>query len=251
MLPLMILRLLGVDISQELTTLIVYVVSMSVALGFVIWQLRHHGIKPRVSLVSKMSITPALILWGVVMILASGVVIEPLLDLFPSQYLDMLNQTIGRGGLAIVTTVVLAPLFEETIFRGLILGGIRQKRNSFTAVLISAAIFGVIHVIPQQVINAFVVGIILGYIYVRTSSLLAVVIIHAINNGLAYLQTILFDGQLTTYRSIIDSQVWYAVLYGVSAAIFIVSAVAIFRQLNPKQVEMKLAKENKTAKKQQ
>ena len=76
---------------------------------------------------------------------------------------------------------------EETLFRGLIQGSINERDGAAKAILLSALLFGVFHMIPQQAINAFLVGIILGYIYFRTKSLLTVIILHALNNGISYL----------------------------------------------------------------
>ena len=132
-------------------------------------------------------ISAPLILWGIVLIFVTGVVIEPLLELFPDKYLEQLNQYIGTGGWSILMTVVLAPVMEETLFRGLIQGSINERDGAAKAILLSALLFGVFHMIPQQAINAFLVGIILGYIYFRTKSLLTVIILHALNNGISYL----------------------------------------------------------------
>ena len=118
---------------------------------------------------------PMLILWGFVMVLLTGVVIEPVLELFPDAFLKMIDKMGMHGGWSILMLVVLAPVMEEVLFRGILLESVRSKHSAGRAIVVSALMFGVIHFIPQQVVNAFVIGLILGYIYVRTESLWPVI----------------------------------------------------------------------------
>lgn len=174
-----------------------------------------------------------LILWGVLLIFVTGVVIEPLLAIFPDKYLDQLNQYIGTGGWSILMTVALAPVMEETLFRGIIQGSIYRRDGATKAILLSALLFGVFHIIPQQAINAFLVGIILGYIYFRTGSLLSVIILHALNNAISYLLLELLGPARANMpmRDILGNDTWYYILYTLCAALLVVGAVMIFRNL--------------------
>ena len=98
--------------------------------------------------------------------------------------------------------------------------------------LLSALLFGLIHGIPVQIVNAFVVGLILGYIYLRTRSLMSVIVLHAINNGLAYISMAFFDdGGNVTLGELISVRWLYWVVYGLSAAIFLFAMVRLWRQL--------------------
>lgn len=193
-----------------------YALAFGLAIIFTILLQRQRGLKKNLIKLNIKKINLPLVLWGVALIFVLGVVIEPLLDMFPSRYLDFLDSAIGTGGWAIVTTVVMAPILEEILFRGLILEPIREKSGALRAVLISAAIFGVIHIIPQQAINAFLIGIILGYIYIKTRSLASVIVIHAINNALAYILRELFGGTSAamTTRDMIGNDVVYYIIYG-------------------------------------
>ena len=58
---------------------------------------------------------PALVLWGVITVLATTLVIEPLLELFPSQWLEWLGDQMKLGGWMMLTTVVVAPILEEMV----------------------------------------------------------------------------------------------------------------------------------------
>jgi hypothetical protein len=81
--------------------------------------------------------------------------------------------------------VVVAPLTEELLFRGLILRGLLSRHTPTVAVLVSSFLFAAIHLNPWQFMSALSLGIILGWFYLRTGSVLACIIGHAIANGLS------------------------------------------------------------------
>lgn len=174
---------------------------------------------------------PMLILWGFVMVLLTGVVIEPVLELFPDAFLKMIDKMGMHGGWSILMLVVLAPVMEEVLFRGILLESVRSKHSAGRAIVVSALMFGVIHFIPQQVVNAFVIGLILGYIYVRTESLWPVIVIHALNNAMAYVIMQWSDGANITVRSLIENNTVYAVVYGVSLAALVASGYMVWRSI--------------------
>ncbi|MCB9762905.1 MAG: CPBP family intramembrane metalloprotease [Alphaproteobacteria bacterium] len=99
-----------------------------------------------------------------------------------------LAEAINAGGLvgplAAVGAVVFAPLGEELLFRGLILAGLRHAVGDLAAVVGSAAIFGLYHVDPVHAIGAGVLGLWLGWLRLRTGSLIPCVVAHMVNNGL-------------------------------------------------------------------
>ncbi len=219
---------------QGPATALSYAVQMALPIIFIAAQIRARGSQRPVLRFFAGRVNPFLLLWGLVLIGAVGVVIDPLLSFFPSGFMDMLSDGIGRGGWAVLMTVLLAPIMEETLFRGLILGSIRARRGAVAAIFVSAAIFGLIHIIPQQVVNAFFVGIILGYIYYKTESLATVIILHALNNAVAYLQMELLGEEYATMtlRQMIPSDALYYIIYGVSLALTVVGAVSIVRSLS-------------------
>lgn len=212
-------------------TFIFYLIQMIPTIAFVVWRRHRAGLDVGIHLGVGRIHFP-MILWGVVVLLASGVVIEPLLELFPSAPYEAVQQTIGLGGWAIMSTVVAAPILEEVLFRGVIFESCRERLGKGGAVLLSALLFGLIHGIPVQIVNAFVVGLILGYIYLRTRSLMSVIVLHAINNGLAYISMAFFDdGGNVTLGELISERWLYWVVYALSAAIFLFAMVRLWRQL--------------------
>lgn len=83
--------------------------------------------------------------------------------------------------------VFLAPIIEEIIFRGIILRGLLTSYTPIKAILISSVVFGLIHFNVQQIPQAIVSGIYLGFVFYKTKSLSAVIILHSIANLLSLL----------------------------------------------------------------
>ena len=78
--------------------------------------------------------------------------------------------------------VLAAPLCEEFIFRGLIYGGLRRSMPATRAMIMSAAIFAVIHP-PVSMLPVFVLGLCTAWTYERSKTLLAPMLVHALYNA--------------------------------------------------------------------
>ena len=112
----------------------------------------------------------------------------PLEDMLESQFEGLSHDILGA-----ISISVMAPLLEETLFRGAILGALlRRTGNPWHAIIISALIFGIFHMNPIQVVYATLLGMVLGWIYYRTRNLLSVIVGHVLNNTIATL-TMLFS----------------------------------------------------------
>lgn len=206
---------------------------MSVTLaGFLFYRRRRHG-PAVVARFSRRGLNPVLLLWGVFFMLSTSVVLEPLLSLMPE-----VPNVYGRGAWAIVTVVVMAPLFEEVIFRGVLLESTRARYGVVAAWLLSSAIFGIVHVHPTVVVNAFVMGLVLAFIYLRTDSLWSAIILHAVNNGIAYLALIAGHGN-SMLIDMVGSRTLYVLLYIAALAVFAVSGYMMLVSLRRLKAEEK------------
>jgi membrane protease YdiL (CAAX protease family) len=96
---------------------------------------------------------------------------------------DDLTPGIGMA----LTIIVIAPVLEEWLFRGLLLEQLLATRSERKAIVIASLIFGISHLIPAHAVGAAIVGLGLGYLYVRTRSLLLVTLMHLFLNGIAYI----------------------------------------------------------------
>ena len=160
-------------------------VAMSLVALFFLAYRRWRGATPIAWGLKPKPFAPQLILWGFLLMAAAGIILEPLYELLPP-----LNQEVGRGLWSIVALVVIAPLFEEFLCRGLLYGSLRTRYNTTRSILLSALFFGILHLQPSAMINAFLMGALLAWIYEQTKTLWAPILLHAMNNAAAYLMLI-------------------------------------------------------------
>ncbi|MBQ4440906.1 MAG: CPBP family intramembrane metalloprotease [Bacteroidales bacterium] len=91
------------------------------------------------------------------------------------------------GIAAILYGCFLGPLAEEIGFRGVLLSGLLKTRcRPWLAILISALCFGLLHGLIGFP-SAFLFGILVGWLYWRTSSIIPGIIIHIVNNSLSFI----------------------------------------------------------------
>ena len=214
-----------------------YFCSMSLVLAGILYYRRARGGSGPWARFSVRGLNPALLLWAFVLIFAVGVVLEPLLRLMPELSLE-----VGRGFWTILSLVIFAPIFEELICRGVVLGSLRGKFGVTTAWLVSSLFFGVLHGQPVQVINATVIGLVLGYVYLATDSLWSVMILHALNNAVAYLALATGHGNALLI-DLVGSRTLYVLIYIAALALSAVSGYMMVRTLR----RMKEAEKNPSA----
>jgi hypothetical protein len=96
----------------------------------------------------------------------------------------------------LATGGLIAPLAEEVFFRGLLHRWLRQRMGFWPAAFLSALLFGVVHVEISVAGAAFLLGLLLAWLYERSGSLWAPIIVHIINNAvkIIFLYIILYLG---------------------------------------------------------
>ncbi len=82
----------------------------------------------------------------------------------------------------IIGIIVLAPFVEECVFRGFMYGPFYKKIGSFGSICLSAIIWSTVHIQIKASLTLFLIGILLGYLYKKTQSLIPGVIVHAMMN---------------------------------------------------------------------
>ncbi|MBR2189205.1 MAG: CPBP family intramembrane metalloprotease [Eubacterium sp.] len=101
--------------------------------------------------------------------------------------------------LLVVVTVILAPIAEELMFRGMVYRRIRGYLGNGAGIVLSALLFGLYHMNMIQLLYAFVLGLFFAWIYGKTRTLAAPVLCHAAANASALLIEYLVDqpGRIT------------------------------------------------------
>lgn len=211
---------------QGIFTALAYVLSMLPAYLAVVWYRRMRGGSGSLGHFSARGLNPVLLLWAFVFMMAAGVVCEPVLSWLPAP----VDLDYGEGLWTALTLVAAAPVLEELLCRGLVLGSLRTRYGVVAAWLLSSLFFGVLHLQPMLVVNAFVIGLVLGYIYIVTDSLWAPMILHALNNGIAYLMMTSGRGNLLLI-DMIGNKTLYWVIYIGAAVVTVVSGWMVWRTL--------------------
>lgn len=136
----------------------------------------------------------ALLSWGlyfgltIITTILLSLVHLPGLDLQQQQNVGFGHLTYGYEYIAaFVALVVLAPLFEEIIFRGYLYGRLRRDSSFFLSALLTSSAFALLHFQLNVGIDVFILSLFLCYVREKFDSIWPGVIIHAFKNGIAYL----------------------------------------------------------------
>lgn len=159
-----------------------------------------------------------------VSILGFGIVISDLATFVqylipvPKVYLDIFLDLMGSKTplvLAFYVVAIQAPLTEEVLCRGVILGGLLAHGTRRRAILWSAVLFGAMHMNPWQFPGSLILGLVFAWWVVQTGSLLPALFGHALNNFLS-----LISVRMELFRPIEDWGVveflpWWLLVCGI------------------------------------
>ena len=167
--------------------------------------------------------------------LAAAFVAEPLNLLLPEmpEILKKALEQLTEGPLwvTLLSVSIFAPLFEEWLCRGLVLRGLLQKLNPFSAIAVSAAFFAILHMNPWQAIPAFLLGLLFGYVYYKTGSLKLTMLMHCVNNTFAALTTRIPSlEEAETFMDVLSP--WAYICVFVACVLIICSILVILRGIN-------------------
>lgn len=174
-------------------------------LGAIAFTVRRTGLRWRDALAMRrltVALFPplALVLIGSVTVFGEIYFVAQRLVPVPEAYeffLRDLLQIDGRADLVmtLAVAVVFAPILEEFLFRGAILQGLKPQLGARAACLWSAAFFAMFHFYnPWQILPTFFLGLILGWLVLRTGSIWSAIVLHSGFNGASlWLATIEFE----------------------------------------------------------
>lgn len=96
----------------------------------------------------------------------------------------------GKAGIGLwfsfFSTVVLAPVVEEIYFRGFIMPATTKRFGWLIGITVSAVLFAILHLQLNVIVYTFVFGIILAALYIKTKSIIPSIILHIMNNLIAF-----------------------------------------------------------------
>lgn len=135
----------------------------------------------------------ATLLWCVMLTLGTILPFEWVYEQLQLQLSDSsqaLFESVMKEPWGYVALGILAPVAEEFVFRGGVLRTLLARmgdRSHWLAIALSALLFGAVHMNWAQGVHGFVMGLLLGWLYYRTGSMAPGIIVHWVNNSVAYL----------------------------------------------------------------
>ncbi len=193
-----ILRVADVLDQGSLTFAIVLSPILTLLIFVMIWALR------RISVIERLDLRPVSwrkLLGYTALGLALNTGITLLLTILPPEVSDSYRVASGPlfsdiTVLSVVAIVILAPICEEVIFRGILHKALRTVMPVWGALLVSSAIFGTVHAGWVWMLLATGMGLILAYAYEKTQSLYVPIVMHMAINGFSVLLTVFFSNSI-------------------------------------------------------
>lgn len=127
-----------------------------------------------------------------------------------------------------INICILAPIWEELFFRGVLLRRFTLKWSPQKSIIISSLLFGIIHINPLNMLFAFGLGCVLGYAYLKTKSIIVPMLLHSFSNFLAFIQYCIAN-QSTGSLNLPEKQAVQTELYisGIIFLVFFLSALIL------------------------
>lgn len=168
-----------------------------------------------------LSINPKHVWWlsaGLILQIAVALIVGPLIELLapedpPQQSIADVAEGLEGGASTLVflfLVVVVAPLVEELIFRGMLLSRLRRSMSPRAAIILSAGVFAGVHLIDPNALYAvpglFLIGLVLGWAALKYGDLSVPIFLHAGVNLTGALFLFYSDELLET----VDALIWWA-----------------------------------------
>ena len=161
-----------------------------------------------------------------------------LLGYNPTNDLPYVMDNALRLIIGILSMAVLPAICEELLFRGLIFKGLQQKFGPHASILISAAMFTLLHGSLQQTVYQFILGMLLGYAMHYGKSIVYPMLLHFVNNLIVVISSFVYtikgydinaDPVYITAWDYIGPFVWFILAAGI-----IVGSIFVLRYVDSK-----------------
>ena len=126
----------------------------------------------------------------------------------------LMSNLVDDQTVMVITAVIMAPIFEEIIFRGIMQKGMMNNGvEPWKAILFSSILFGLIHGNPWQFVGATLLGCVLGLVYYKTKSLLLPMLLHGFNNLCSAI--LIFYTQKESFAEAFNVSEWMLLVIGI------------------------------------
>jgi membrane protease YdiL (CAAX protease family) len=179
---------------QTVISAIIYIISLTIVIGLPWWVKRYRTTRKELGLEGSFTwldilLTPfAFGFYAVLSAILTAVAIHfPFYDAQQVQDTGFTQLTHGyEYVLAFLTLVIIAPVAEETLFRGYLLGKLRKYVATWIAILITSVVFGILHFAWNVGVDVFALSIVLCILRVVSGRLWPSILLHMVKNGFAF-----------------------------------------------------------------
>ncbi len=159
--------------------------------------------------------------------------ISGLIELFPG-FLEVAEAIYGGGILLqIISVAIIVPILEELLFRGIVYKRLRGYMKTEIAIVVSALFFGLFHLNVVQGLYAFIIGLLLAYVYEKYKSIWAPILFHIAANSVSIFLTEVIEEQ-----SFFSNSVVFSLITIVFLCVTIVLTMWMRRHVNPKEISI-------------
>ncbi|MDB5180066.1 MAG: rane protein of unknown function [Candidatus Saccharibacteria bacterium] len=179
---------------QTIGSIVIYLLSLGIVIGLPWLVMKYRTSKQELGFDHHLTWTDLLLAPAafIVYILLSFV-LTSIAAHFPFYNVNQVQNT-GFSGLshgyeyilAFVTLVIIAPVSEEILFRGYLLGKLRKYVPVWASILITSLLFGIVHFEWNVGVDVFALSIILCLLRIQTGRLWPSIVLHMIKNGIAF-----------------------------------------------------------------
>ncbi|GEM_PF-138385 len=129
--------------------------------------------------------------------------------------------SVFSAGLLLLAAVIGAGFCEEMLLRGLFQNALETRLRAFHAILLSSAVFALIHLNPWGGLQIFFIAVALGVVAWRTNSIIPTIIMHGLNNLVFIIMANMDETALG----------WYATKESVHAPVILIGVILLLAGL--------------------
>ena len=147
-----------------------------------------------------------------ILTLSFAVFLDPLTNIIPMpEFMERILAMLSTRDIWTFMMVgITGPVLEEVLFRGIILDGFLTRYKPGKAIFWSAFLFGLFHLNPWQFIPGFMTGLLMGYIYLKTRSLIPVILVHMVNNSFSWIIMYIYGEDVYSFADLFGETQDYA-----------------------------------------
>ncbi|WP_258101925.1 CPBP family intramembrane glutamic endopeptidase [Marinoscillum pacificum] len=126
----------------------------------------------------------------------------------PESFKEILEYEIQKDWITYISVAVITPVLEELLFRKLILTGFAKNYGQVKGLILSSLLFAAFHMNLPQGVNAFFIGLFMGWIYLKTGNIWFPIFIHWLNNSIVMVAFIYTDDVFSITSDYLGEYQW-------------------------------------------